>query len=403
MSGRFLYVAADTALHRLHPNTKLLCLVLLFVAVMAFNHPLGEAGLLVLAVALLAAARALGNLRSSLRFLGLLFVVSAALWVLFVKDIKESVPLCSLQPVLVEVGTPAYDLMIVFLMAGLLMLAIVTLSLLQLVVHELGRGRGSAGWWVVVGVLALVGGVLSWRCIRLVPHLWVWRALLVAYFLALSVAVLARMRSPYALALWLGLLLSASVLYVALDSFLVHLNSEATRFIWGPTLMISRQALLYGLAMGLRIVSFLCFGLLYISTTTPEELTQGLRAMGMPLAPSVALSLAFRLVPTFAATARTVMDAQRARGLDLDAARGLTRVRRAVPVIVPTLAYALRSAGDLTRALETRGLGAAKRRTEYRPLTAGPWDVWAVVLVVLLAAGCVVARKLGIGELLPRL
>jgi len=73
-------------------------------------------------------------------------------------------------------------------------------------------------------------------------------------------------------------------------------------------------------------------------------------------------------------------------------------------VIVPTLVYALRGADDLTRALETRGLGAAKRRTEYRKLSAGAGDVAAIVVVAALAAACILARtQLGFGMLLPRL
>lgn len=404
MTSRFLYVDADTPLHRLHPNAKLLCLVLLFAAVMAFNHPLFEGALVALGVLLLALARALGNLRQSWKFLALLFLIGSLLWVLFVKDIAAPRIVWELQPALVERGTFAYDLVIVIVLAGLLMLVIVGLSLLQILVRDMGRQRVGADWWVAVAVVAAVGIFMAWRGSALAPRPWAWYLLLAAYFAACSALVAARLKTPYALPLWLGTVFVAVGAHYALGAFLVHLNTPGTQFIWGPHVALSEQALLYGPAMGLRIVAFLCFGLVFISTTTPEEMTQGLRAMGMPLTPSVALSLAFRLVPLFAGTARTVMQAQRARGLDLDAGGPLARLRHTVPVIVPTLGYALRSADDLTRALETRGLGAAERRTEYRRLTAGARDFAAVALVGVFTALCIASRlALGLGELLPRL
>lgn len=404
MTSRFLYVDADTALHRLHPNTKLLCLVLLFAAVMAFNHPLYEGALVALGVVLLALARSLGNLRRSWKFFALLFVIGSLLWVLFVKDIAEPRIVWELQPFLVERGTVAYDLVIVLVLAGLLALVIVGLSLLQLLVRDMSKQRVGAWWWVAVAVVAAVGVFLAWRGSAVAPRPWVWWLVLAVYFAACSALVAARLKTPYALPLWLGTVFVAVGAHYAIAAFFVHINTPGTHFVWGPHFALSEQALLYGPAMGLRIVAFLCFGLVFISTTSPEEMTQGLRAMGMPLTPSVALSLAFRLVPLFAGTARTVMQAQRARGLDLDAGGPLSRLRHTVPVIVPTLGYALRSADDLTRALETRGLGAAERRTEYRHLAGGARDVAAVALVGLFAALCITARvTLGVGELLPRL
>lgn len=404
MTSRFLYVNAGTPIHRLHPNTKLLGLLLLFVAVMAFNHPAYEGALLALGIVLMAAAGALGNLARSAKFLTLIFVVSSLLWALFAKDIKDPRVVWDIQPALIERGTTPYDLAMVIVIASLLVLAIVLLSLVQLVIRALRTGPGSAGWWVALVAVSLAGIGLLWRGHGLVPHLWLWYSLLGAYYVALSGVVLWRARAPYALALWLALTLVATGMHLALQGFLVHTYSEATLYYWGPSLSISAQALLYGPAMGLRIVAFICFGLLYISTTSPEEMTAGLRAVGMPLTPSIALSLAFRLVPTLAETAGTVMQAQRARGLDVDSGSALARVKRTAPVIVPTLGYALRSADDLTRALETRGLGAAKSRSEYRTHQFGAGDVVAVALCLAVAALCIWLRvALGIGEALPRL
>lgn len=404
MTARFLYVEADTALHRLHPNTKLVCLLLLFAAVLAFNHPAYEGALVALSIVLLAAARSLRNLARAWRLLVIMLVVSALLWALFVRDIESPRIIWHTSPVLIERGTTPYDLAMLIVIAGLLMLAIVVLSLLQLVARELAKGRGSAGWWVALGVCVGVGALMTVRGPGLVPALWAWYLLVVIYLLGLSAVVLARARTPMALALWLALLGSGAALHAGLRGFVVHVYLPDTHYTWGLSMSLSEQAVLYGLAMGLRITAFLTFGLLFVSTTRPEEVTQGLRAAGAPLAVSVGLGLAFRLVPAFLETAHIVMQAQRARGLDLDAGGPITRLRHAIPVIVPTLAYALRSADDLTRALESRGLGATQHRTEYHELKATAVDTLAVVFALVFAAACIIARVSGnTGELLPRL
>jgi energy-coupling factor transport system permease protein len=404
VSSRFLYLTTDSFCHRLHPNTKLLCLLAAFVAVMAFNHPLHEAALLGVAVVLLALTGTAGNLTRSWRFFTTLFVVSALLWTFFIRDVAEPHVLWQLRPVLLDRGSTAYHMMILMLLAGLMTLAVAVLAFVQLVVGAIRKTRGTAVWWCAFGVLVVVGIAMLWRGHGMVPQMWQWYLLEAAYLLALSAVMLSRMRTPAAMALWLGLVFSSLALLLALQGFLAHTMTTGEQFLWGPTVVVTREGLSYGVAMGLRIAAFLSFGLLYISTTTPEEMTQGLRAAGLPLAPSIALSLAFRLVPTFASTAHQVMQAQRARGLDLDAGGIWGRLKRSVPVVVPTLGYALRSADDLTRALETRGLGAGAKRVEYRVLSSGTNDWVALVVMVALAALCVYLRtQMHIGVLLPRL
>lgn len=166
----------------------------------------------------------------------------------------------------------------------------------------------------------------------------------------------------------------------------------------------SAVSVAYGFAMGMRLVALVLVGVAFVSSTRPEEFTYALRRAGMPVTASLALSLAFRLVPMLAATAQTVTQAQTSRGLDLREGGPVTRLRRYVPLIVPILGYAMRSADDLSRALEARGLGAATReRTEFHQYHWRAADTALVVGVLLLAAGCIWARIAGYGELVPRL
>jgi energy-coupling factor transport system permease protein len=81
--------------------------------------------------------------------------------------------------------------------------------------------------------------------------------------------------------------------------------------------ILTREALEYGLAMGMRLDFMLITGILLISATKVEEFTMGLQRLGLPPPIGFTLSLAFRWVPTLIGASKTIVQAQRARGLDL--------------------------------------------------------------------------------------
>jgi len=60
-------------------------------------------------------------------------------------------------------------------------------------------------------------------------------------------------------------------------------------------LKISKEAMLYGAGMALRLGLLLFFGMIFISSTRVEDLFYGLTRLGLPFAISFALSLSFRL------------------------------------------------------------------------------------------------------------
>ncbi len=186
--------------------------------------------------------------------------------------------------------------------------------------------------------------------------------------------------------------------------FMVDLKPEDIHvlLVIGP-LTVSAESALYGLAMGCRIASFLIFGLAFVTSTRPEEFTFALRRFRLPGSVSLALSLSFRLLPSFLATVQTVKDAQQARGLELNRGGLLTRARRYLSLAAPVFGYALRQADNLSRALEARGLMAAGKSTELRSFPVTWVDITVMAGVLALAAGSLALRLAGYGELLPRI
>jgi energy-coupling factor transport system permease protein len=170
----------------------------------------------------------------------------------------------------------------------------------------------------------------------------------------------------------------------------------------GP-LSASRESLLYGLAVGLRLSAMVAAGMIFVSTTMIEELAHGLRKLGLPYAVSFALAAAVRLVPTFLGSSASVVEAQKSRGLDLESGNVLARLRKHIPVLVPVFVTAIRTTDLTAMALESKGFGARRRRTYYLELRMRPAD-WVCIVFALAAAGAAVyARLHGYGEVLPRL
>jgi energy-coupling factor transport system permease protein len=164
---------------------------------------------------------------------------------------------------------------------------------------------------------------------------------------------------------------------------------------WGP-LHVSQESLLYGIAMGLRLATFVSTGLVFLSTTRNEELTNGLICMGVPYPVAFALSTALRLVPTFAGAGATIIQAQISRGLDLESGSLLSRIGKFIPQAVPLFVYAIRHTNLLAMALESKGFSPESPRTLYYEPQMRKMDY----LILILLAGILtilIYMRLGLG------
>jgi energy-coupling factor transport system permease protein len=170
---------------------------------------------------------------------------------------------------------------------------------------------------------------------------------------------------------------------------------------WGP-LRVSRESLLFGLATGLRLVSFVATGLILLATTRNEELTNGLIRLGIPYPLAFAFSTALRLVPTFAGAGATIIQAQVSRGLDIESGSVFSRARKFLPQAVPLFFYALRQANLLAMALESKGFDPTAKRTFYYEPKMGRADwIYLGILFLALGAGLYLRLGLGLGAVIP--
>ncbi len=181
---------------------------------------------------------------------------------------------------------------------------------------------------------------------------------------------------------WLRSLRGA--LFLAVFIFLVNL---AGRF-FSSGYVLTAVDVEFSAAMTLRFVDLVESFSVFFLTTSPDHLGLALEQTRVPYEFSFAFTTAVRFVPVLAEEAQTIMDAQKARGLELEKGGFLKRIRNYIPVLIPLIVSAIRRSLELAEAMESRAWGAAKKRTNLYVLKIrrGDFALLAVSIAVLAVA-----------------
>lgn len=151
------------------------------------------------------------------------------------------------------------------------------------------------------------------------------------------------------------------------------------RFIYAGYILVP-QDVEYALAMTTRFVVLIESFSIFFLTTSPDHLGLALEASHIPYEFCFAFTTAVRFVPVLAEEAQTIMDAQKARGLELEKGNFLKRIRNYIPILIPLIISAIRRSLELAEAMESRAWGAIKKRTNLYVLKIGRGD-YALTLV----------------------
>ncbi|MCW4011080.1 MAG: energy-coupling factor transporter transmembrane protein EcfT [Candidatus Bathyarchaeota archaeon] len=139
-------------------------------------------------------------------------------------------------------------------------------------------------------------------------------------------------------------------------------------------------------AMTLRFVVLVESFSVFFLTTSPDHLGLALEQSHVPYEFSFAFTTAVRFVPVLAEEAQTIMDAQKARGLELEKGNFMKRIRNYIPVLIPLIVSAIRRSLELAEAMESRAWGATKKRTNLYALKLhrGDYALLAIIIALLV-------------------
>lgn len=225
--------------------------------------------------------------------------------------------------------------------------------------------------------LALTG--LCFACAAALPNL-VW---LLALFivLLLPLAVWGRIGGAYLKACLLVVgpfLLSLAVIQGFFS------GGQTILFLWGR-FAYSLEGLLAGLTFAARLLVALGGTLLLMQSTAQAHLMQALTERGFPPRIAYIVLTAIQIFPSFQERAEVIMDAQQARGLELQT-NFLKRLRLLVPLLGPLILGSVMDVSERAMALEARAFSSPARKTSLTSLADSPAQRmlrWVLLLAIL--------------------
>ena len=185
------------------------------------------------------------------------------------------------------------------------------------------------------------------------------------------------------------------VLFTAvLNLFFVSGEGDPLVRFWFLT--IYAEGVRYAVLMAVRVMALIAGTSLLTYTTSPIVLTDAIEQLLKPLCKlhfpvhelAMMMSIALRFIPTLIEETDKIMNAQKARGAQLDTGKMIDRVKALVPVLIPLFISAFRRADELAMAMECRCYRGGTGRTRLKVLRCEKQDY--IDLAVCIACFAVI-------------
>lgn len=246
-----------------------------------------------------------------------------------------------------------------------------------------------------------------------IPEIWDYRLIYPLFLLSLTLYLMARIEWKDVRRAWLYIFILVFFI-VGLNSVLsgrggpssvTNLPSPVVfnvplidRLGWMVPITVSK--LWFALNQIPRMLTMALLALQLPYTLDPNIYGTAFRRMGVSDKISFTMDLAFRFLPTFARDLTITMDAQRARGYEMDKLKGgvVARIQRLAPLVIPVVMQSTVTGEEVIDAMDLRAFGT-KPRTWLKELHYAPRDYFMIALgVAIFITCCVLKWGFGIGE-----
>ena len=187
------------------------------------------------------------------------------------------------------------------------------------------------------------------------------------------------------------------MLFTAVINVFYNRGGETLVSFWKIT--ITTTGVYTAIFTTVRIILLVVVSSLLTYTTTPTMLTDALERLLSPLKVikvpvhtlAMIMTLALRFIPVLIEEIERIMNAQKARGAQLDTGKMTDRVKALVPVLIPLFISAFRRADELAMAMECRCYRGGDGRTRLKVLRCTRQDyidlaVCIVCFMVILSS-----------------
>ena len=170
-------------------------------------------------------------------------------------------------------------------------------------------------------------------------------------------------------------------------------------FGWTPTLKVTVERAFYAVSQLVRVSSIAIMTILIPYSLNPALYGITFKGLGLPDKFAYAMDLTMRFIPTYSRDFQLTMDAQRARGYELEKLSGglIEQVRKMGPIFVPVTIHAIIGSEDIIDAMDLRAFGVGPR-TWLDVLEREFKDRVLIWFGVIILAGSILLALLGYGK-----
>jgi energy-coupling factor transport system permease protein len=178
-----------------------------------------------------------------------------------------------------------------------------------------------------------------------------------------------------------------------------ELKAPFSIFGWTPTLKITVERAFFAVSQLVRVSSIAVMTILIPYSLDPSLYGITFKGLGLPDNIAYAMDLTMRFIPTFGRDFQLTMDAQRARGYELDKISGglIEQVRKLGPIFVPVTIHAIIGSEDIIDAMDLRAFGVGPR-TWLDVLERDTKDRILIAFGVFILAASLILNFMGHGN-----
>jgi energy-coupling factor transport system permease protein len=178
-----------------------------------------------------------------------------------------------------------------------------------------------------------------------------------------------------------------------------QLRAPFSIFGWVPTLDITVERSFFAVSQFVRVFSIAMMTILIPYSLNPALYGITFKGLRLPDNIAYAMDLTMRFIPTFGRDFQLTMDAQRARGYELEKISGglIAQVRKLGPLIVPVTIHAIIGSEDIIDAMDLRAFGVGPR-TWLDQLTYHRHDRILVAAGILILVASLAVGFVGLGK-----
>jgi energy-coupling factor transport system permease protein len=184
------------------------------------------------------------------------------------------------------------------------------------------------------------------------------------------------------------------------EHVIARLRAPFTLLGWRPTIDITVERLFFALSQLVRVFSVASMTILIPYSLNPAQYGVTFHGLGLPDKIAYAMELTMRFIPTYGRDFQLTLDAQRARGYEIEKLRGglIAQVRKLAPLIVPVTIHAIAGSEDIIDAMDLRAFGTGPR-TWLEQLCYRPRDYVLIAFALLLVLASLALSLFGYGQL----